>query len=175
MGRGVFIGRFQPFHNGHAEAIKYALKNSDELIIVIGSAQKNHELDNPFTASERYEMIIRFLKTQKDLKPIYIAPIDDIVNHNLWISNLKTYLPPFDFIFSNNRLVKILAEEAGIKVIPVPFYKREELVATKIRQKIINDEPWEHLVPEPVYSYIKEIKGDIRIKELAKAKEDVHA
>ncbi len=174
MVRAVFIGRFQPFHLGHAEAIKYALDNSDELLIVIGSAQKNHELENPFTTGERYEMIIRYLRTKDYKKPILITHMDDIVNHSLWVSNLRAYLPSFDVIFSNNRLVKILGEEAGIKVIPVPFYKREELMATKIREKIIRGEPWKELVPEPVYEYIKEIRGDIRIKELAQAKEDVH-
>ena len=174
MVRGVFIGRFQPFHYGHSEAIKFALENSDELVIVIGSAQKNHELENPFTAGERYEMILRYLKTKDYKKPILITHMDDIENHNLWVRNLISYLPRFDYIFSNNRLVKILGEEAGLKVIPVPFYKREELMATKIRERIIIGEPWKDLVPDPVYEYIKEIGGDLRIKELALAKEDVH-
>jgi len=174
MVRGVFIGRFQPFHHGHGEAIKFALENSDELLIVIGSAQKNHELENPFTTGERYEMILRYLKTKDYRKPILITHMDDIANHSLWVRNLISYLPRFDYIFSNNRLVKILGEEAGLKVIPVPFYKREELMATKIRERIIKDEPWKDLVPEPVYEYIKEIGGDLRIKELAIAKEDVH-
>ena len=31
--RGLYIGRFQPFHNGHLQAIKYVLENVDELVI----------------------------------------------------------------------------------------------------------------------------------------------
>jgi nicotinamide-nucleotide adenylyltransferase len=119
-------------------------------------------------------MILRYLKTKDYKKPILITHMDDIENHNLWVRNLISYLPRFDYIFSNNRLVKILGEEAGLKVIPVPFYKREELMATKIRERIIKGEPWKDLVPDPVYEYIKEIGGDLRIKELALAKEDVH-
>ncbi|MGC8568512.1 MAG: nicotinamide-nucleotide adenylyltransferase [Nitrososphaeria archaeon] len=174
MTRGVFIGRFQPLHYGHSAAIKFSLEHSDELIIVIGSAQKNHELDNPFTTGERYEMLIRYLKSERVTKPIYIAPLDDIENHSLWVSHLRSYLPPFDVIFSNNRLVRLLAEEAGIRVVPVPFYRREELMATKIREKILKDEPWQDLVPPPVYEYIKQIGGDARIKEIARAREDIH-
>ena len=55
--RALFVGRFQPFHNGHIHAIGEILEESDELIIVVGSAQMSHEPDNPFTAGERLEMI----------------------------------------------------------------------------------------------------------------------
>ena len=34
----VFIGRFQPFHAGHKAVIDEALKRSDEVIMLIGSA-----------------------------------------------------------------------------------------------------------------------------------------
>ena len=40
--RGLFVGRFQPFHLGHLDMVKYALTEVDELIIVIGSAQDSH-------------------------------------------------------------------------------------------------------------------------------------
>ncbi|MEM2966110.1 MAG: adenylyltransferase/cytidyltransferase family protein, partial [Candidatus Nitrosocaldaceae archaeon] len=55
--KGLFIGRFQPFHNGHLEAIRFALKQVEILWIVIGSAQRSHEQRNPFTAGERLSMI----------------------------------------------------------------------------------------------------------------------
>ena len=55
--RGLYVGRFQPFHLGHLDAIKYALKQADELVIVIGSAQYSHNANNPFTAGERLIMV----------------------------------------------------------------------------------------------------------------------
>jgi nicotinamide-nucleotide adenylyltransferase len=57
--RGVFPGRFQPFHLGHLEIVKWALEKVDELIIVIGTAQESHTIVNPFTAGERMIMINR--------------------------------------------------------------------------------------------------------------------
>ncbi|MFZ0222198.1 MAG: adenylyltransferase/cytidyltransferase family protein, partial [Candidatus Nitrosopolaris sp.] len=39
MSRGIFVGRFQPFHLGHMATIKFALEKVEELVIVIGSAQ----------------------------------------------------------------------------------------------------------------------------------------
>src|SRR5659263_82481 len=57
VNRGLYVGRFQPFHLGHLDAIKYALKQVDELVIVIGSAQYSHNANNPFTAGERLVMV----------------------------------------------------------------------------------------------------------------------
>ena len=48
MKRGVFVGRFQPFHKGHLEFIKKILKEVEELIIIVGSSQFSHRIDNPF-------------------------------------------------------------------------------------------------------------------------------
>lgn len=36
MTRGLFVGRFQPFHLGHLHVIKELLEKVDELIIAIG-------------------------------------------------------------------------------------------------------------------------------------------
>lgn len=55
--RGLFVGRFQPFHLGHLMAIKDVLEEVDELVIVIGSAQCSHDVDDPFTAGERLVMV----------------------------------------------------------------------------------------------------------------------
>ena len=39
--RGLIIGRFQRFHKGHLELVKGILKECDELIIAMASAQFN--------------------------------------------------------------------------------------------------------------------------------------
>ena len=61
VNRGLYVGRFQPFHLGHLRAIKAVLKEVDEIVIVIGSAQYSHNSNNPFTAGERLVMIRRAL------------------------------------------------------------------------------------------------------------------
>ncbi|MGA3854978.1 adenylyltransferase/cytidyltransferase family protein, partial [Bacillus pumilus] len=73
--RGFIIGRFQPFHKGHLEVIKKIAEEVDEIIIGIGSAQKSHTLENPFTAGERILMITQSLKDY-DLT-YYPIPIKD--------------------------------------------------------------------------------------------------
>lgn len=53
----VFIGRFQPFHNGHKAIIDAALKQAKEVIVVVGSSFAARDTRNPFTFEERKAMI----------------------------------------------------------------------------------------------------------------------
>jgi nicotinamide-nucleotide adenylyltransferase len=75
--KALFIGRFQPFHKGHAELVRLASKEYDKLIIGIGSAQISHEIENPFTVKERRRMIKEFLKSE-DIDNFQIYEIPDI-------------------------------------------------------------------------------------------------
>ena len=55
--RGLYIGRFQPYHLGHQAVLEKIAKEVEEIVIVIGSAQESHTPENPFTGGERMEMI----------------------------------------------------------------------------------------------------------------------
>ena len=81
MARGLFVGRFQPFHNGHLEAVKSILRECDEAVIAVGSSQKSHEPDNLFTVGERIEMIYESLK-EAAIDP-YVAIRDAYVQYRL--------------------------------------------------------------------------------------------
>ncbi|MGF3523208.1 MAG: adenylyltransferase/cytidyltransferase family protein, partial [Candidatus Bathyarchaeia archaeon] len=60
--RGLYVGRFQPFHLGHLDAIQKILEEVEEIVIVIGSSQYSHNIHNPFTAGERLVMIRKALE-----------------------------------------------------------------------------------------------------------------
>jgi len=51
----LFIGRFQPFHSGHLDAIKQI--SEEEIIIGIGSSQYSKTEENPYSFEERKKMI----------------------------------------------------------------------------------------------------------------------
>ncbi len=53
----VYILRGSPFHNGHAEVLKAALKNSQHVLVLIGSAHRPRTIKNPWTAAERSRMV----------------------------------------------------------------------------------------------------------------------
>ena len=167
MKTGIFIGRFQPFHKGHLEAVKYALKEVDRLIIVIGSAQKSHELHNPFTVGERIEMIWRTLKKLRLLNRVLIVPVPDVENHSLWVPLVNSLVPGYSVVFSNDPLTLELFKERGMNVKEVPLKNRKFYVATEIRRRILAGEKWEDLVPKEVTGFLKEIKCEGRLKMIS--------
>lgn len=54
---GVYIGRFQPFHNGHLETVKKMLNLCETIIISVGSHHRPKTIKNPWSSDERIEMI----------------------------------------------------------------------------------------------------------------------
>ena len=57
MSPSLFIGRFQPFHLGHLDAIQQILATHKKIIIGIGSAQYEGIETNPYSAALRRRMI----------------------------------------------------------------------------------------------------------------------
>lgn len=85
----VFIGRFQPFHLGHLEVIKQGLKQANHVVVLVGSARSPRCHRNPFTFSERKEMIrSSFLGT--DRERVIVLPLDDAAyNDAQWVLNVQ--------------------------------------------------------------------------------------
>jgi len=165
--RGFFIGRFQPYHYGHHEVIRKILNEVDELVIGIGSAQESHTLENPFTAGERILMISLAMEELNAGSRTYVVPLEDIYRNSLWVSHVRSMVPPFDIVYSNNPLVIRLFREAGLTVVSTKLYRRVEYQGTEIRRRMLNGEDWENLVPEVVAKVIREADGVRRIREIA--------
>ncbi len=169
INRGLYVGRFQPFHLGHLDAIKYALKQVDELVIVIGSAQYSHNENNPFTAGERLVMIRRaLLEAGVDYSKLWIVPVPDVHLHMLWVSAVEGYTPKFNVLYSNESLTRRLFMEAGYKVKDIPLFERQVYVSTIVREKMLRGESWTELVPKSVAEFILEIDGVNRLRDLAR-------
>jgi len=167
VGRGLYIGRFQPFHLGHLYALKWILEREDEVIVAIGSAQYSHSPSNPFTLGERVEMIWRVLKEEGLTGRCILIGVPDTNGvHSLWPALIRSFLPPFDRAYTNDPLSKLLLEEAGFKVEGIPFFRRDLYEATRIRELMAEGGPWEELVHPRVAEYIKEIGGVERVKGL---------
>lgn len=170
MRRGLYLGRFQPYHLGHHQVLEQISKEVDEIIVGIGSAQKSHEIENPFTAGERVLMVSGALE-EFGIKH-YVVPIEDIQRNSLWVSHVKSMVPPFDTAYTNNPLVIELLSEAGIVVKQSPLFKRNSYSGTEIRRRMLRGEKWEHFVPEKVVNIIREIDGVKRLKTVAKSDQE---
>jgi len=167
---GLFIGRFQPFHKGHLATVKFALEKVEQLVIVVGSAQKSHEPRNPFTAGERIRMIKESIDVDggTDVRRILIIPVPDTDVHSLWTHQVDMLVPKYDIVFANDLFTLMLFHEKGIKTIEAPLYRRDEMRATEIRKRMVEEKVWEDLVPIPVSKVIKEINGLERVKALSR-------
>ncbi len=164
---GLLVGRFQPFHNGHLAAVKYALKRVDFLYVVVGSAQRSHERDNPFTAGERISMVKSALDASGiDASRWMSVPIPDADSHSVWVSTVKSMVPKFDIVFTNDSMTFLLFKEEGLKVRAVPYVNRVEYSATNVRNRILERKGWEKLVPKPVATLVREFGGVERVRTL---------
>ena len=165
--KALFVGRFQPFHNGHLRVLKTVYKDFDEIIIGIGSSQYSNTLENPFTAEERKEMIEKTLNAE-GIKNYKIYFIPDIHNYPKWVSHVESIVPKFDVVISNNLLTSKLFSEKGYIVRNTPLFEREKYSGKEIRRRMLEGREWKNLVPKQVVDIIEKIKGVERIKNLKK-------
>lgn len=157
--KALFIARFQPFHKGHLHAIKTAMKNFDELVIGIGSSNESNTWRNPFSFEEREEMVRRAgIKCR-------IISLADTENDKDWCKQVLK-LEDFDVVITGSEWVsKCFSRTKEVK--KPNFLLPDVYNGTKIREKIMKNEEWKDLVPKNVASFIKNIDGVKRIKELA--------
>ena len=162
---GLIIGRFQPFHLGHLTALKFALSKVDKLWVGLGSSNKPVQKNNPFSAEERKEMILSSIDNSMK-KKISIYFIPDLDNHIKWIEKIDTLVPEFDIVFTNDELTKHLYSKRDLKVMSIPFLNRDTLSGTNIRNLIISDQKWEHLVPQGTRNFLENSNAKDRLKIL---------
>lgn len=165
--RGLFLGRFNPFHLGHLMGIKEILEQEKELIIAIGTTQQSHSFENPFTAGERVLMIHAAMKEANiSLDRIYIVTIPDVFRNSIWVSHLRSYCPPFTHVYTNNSLTKRLFIEEGFEVRSTGPFNRNDFKGSQIREFMINGKKWQSMVPKAVLKVIKSIDGLNRLQEI---------
>ena len=166
MTRGFYIGRFQPYHQGHHRMVQEIAEEVDELVLGIGSAGDSHTAHDPFTAGERIMMITKSL-VDLDLVT-YPVPIEDLERNSVWVSHVRSMSPRFEVAYSNNPLVIQLFEEAGVEVRQSDMFNREELEGSAVRERMIEGGDWRSLVPDPVAEVIDEIDGVQRVQRVSR-------
>lgn len=169
---GLIVGRFQPFHLGHL-AVASALRNShpqESLLLAIGSAQESYTPDNPFTAGERMEMIQGAL-TEAQLDGCLPVPVVDIHQHAQWVGHLRGLLPPFEVVYTNNPLTRMLFERDHFRVESPPLVAREQYRGVEVRRRMALGENWQELLPPSVARFLEEIGGAKRVQRIAEPKD----
>ena len=162
---GLLIGRFQPVHLGHLDAVLFGLSRTENLFIGIGSSNKSNERRNPFSAEERREMIISSIEpSMADRLKIFDIP--DVGDHEKWTFEIDKIVPKYDIIFTNDEFTKTLFEKREMNVVPVVLKDREKFSGTNIRELIADDENWQDLVPRGTKKVLDKIDAKERLKNL---------
>ena len=163
---GILVGRFQPVHIGHVQAIEFALENSNKLFVVVGSAEKSNQKRNPFTFEERKKMIELAINEKELQDNISIIPINDANNDTEWIESIKNTVGEYNLIFTNDELTEKLFKKNETKVINVPLLDRNILSATEVRKRLELDKECKSLVIPEIANYLTEINAVERMKSI---------
>jgi bifunctional NMN adenylyltransferase/nudix hydrolase len=180
----IYIGRFEPPHNGHFATIRKALEQTERLLIFIGSHEVCRSLRNPFTTEERLEML-KISLTQDELKKITFIPIHDSnYDHTEWVRNVSVQtrhalsLPASPLPASPLPASPLPASPQPTKKIAIIGHKKDKtsyyldlfpewefvemplleggLSSTEIRNKWLGGVLTEQdKIPQAVYSYLK--------------------
>ena len=178
---GVIHGRFQVLHNDH---LKYLLSgkqlcrhmvvgitNPDPSLVRSETADPNRSrlTTNPLTYYERYILIGSAMKENNiSSREVSIVPLP--INR----PELYKYYVPMDAVFFlsiyddwGKRKLSYF-ESLGLKthiIRKVPIAEKG-ISATDIRNFMINNQPWEHLLPRSVARLMKQWQIPERLKKL---------
>jgi len=100
----VFIGRFQPFHQGHLAVIKAALSKSRQVILLLGSAEQPRSTRNVFSFDERAQMILAAFEEQ-DATRIHCVPLVDVLyDDERWVKSVERAVISVKGVSSSSRI-----------------------------------------------------------------------
>jgi nicotinamide mononucleotide adenylyltransferase len=178
---GVIHGRFQVFHNDHLNYLLsgkqlcrhmvVGITNPDPSLVRRETADPNRSrlTTNPLTYYERYILIHSAMKENNiSLREISVVPLP--INR----PELYKYYVPLDAVFFlsiyddwGKRKLSYF-ESMGLKthIIRNVSLKDKGISASEIRNFMVNNQPWEHLLPKSVAKLMKQWKIPERIKTL---------
>lgn len=89
----IFIGRFQPVHDGHLNVVRHACNTSDKLLILVGSSHAARDMRNPWSYGQRVAMLKRAIKDAGvSLDKVHFEPLHDhLYQDNAWTQQVQRY------------------------------------------------------------------------------------
>ncbi len=152
---GLVIGRFQPFHKGHLYLIKKAINHADKIIIAIGSSNKK-DGDNPLSYKIRTDMLRKMIEHEHlEDKVLKIVPSPDDTSDEAWLKLLFKHTGKFDIEIGNNDWTNDILEANGIKVLRIPYYKRDIYQGIFIRNLFKEGKNWQTRVPYYLVKFVE--------------------
>jgi nicotinamide-nucleotide adenylyltransferase len=167
---GLYLGRFQPLHKGHAFVISRMFCDCENVIIAVGSAQEEGTIRNPLSYSFRERLIRRAYGYYDDR--LTIVPIRDrdvYSDDSSWGDYLLKQISEYtdlkpDVIFEGDEDTNAhWYDNLNIKVIKIPR-KRIRISGTELRKAFIEDRRQfvVYHMPFVLHNYYDEIRKEIQ-------------
>ena len=176
----LYLGSFNPFHNGHLEVIKTALNDFKmDKVVIVPTMQNPWKKEKVFDIDKRILIIINSLIEREKLFFPYTFDNDFEIEPNLLISQIEKRLIPPYYSYATLHALKnkycndevfVLCGEDTIKDIPdwmnggaiiqdynflVVDRPKDSISSTKIRNKVKNGEDIDKYVSSDVVNLIK--------------------
>jgi cytidyltransferase-like protein len=134
--RAIFIGRYQPYHQGHIELVKQKLDQGIPALIMIRDIKPDEK--NPFTTEQTANMIKKYHAAKGDDVEVMIIPDIESVNYGRGVGyEINEFTPPDGIAF---------------------------ISATKIRESIkTGDDAWKQMVDESIQEDVIKYLTDERV------------
>ena len=165
----LIIGRFQPFHFGHAAMIDAAISAAPAeqlpLRICIGSSNRPDSMRNPWTWQERGEMVDAWMQAEHPDQQYSVVAIPDLGDPENWVAHAEQWHGGAGHLFTTDQVTASLYEQAGWPVTLAALDNRESWEGWRIRATMqmvstVEDEAATHVlsatIPQSVLQLLVE-------------------
>lgn len=150
----IYIGRFQPLHNGHIQLLKTA-KAQGDVLVLIGSATESRSIKNPFPT----HLVKKMLEPYTD----YVEEISDYpTDDSPWLAGIQEKVSKYDYKYDNVFIIGHEKDESSYYLNNFPQWSLKKVSnyqninATTIREELFNAHMPTNLMPDNVIDIIKE-------------------
>jgi nicotinamide-nucleotide adenylyltransferase len=150
------VARFKPVHLAHAAILDGLCERFDEVLVGLGSSNR-YGPRNPFTVEETAGMVRRALGARA--AQVRLVEVPDLGHGPRWRAMVLGLFGPLDLFVSANDYVRGLMAEVyplAHTLDVIPPERRVRVDGETIRRAWARGEPWEHLVPPGVATYLDE-------------------
>ncbi len=156
----IYIGRFQPFHDGHLQVVRSALAQGRVLVILLGSAGLPRSTRNPWSAAERGEMVLASL-SDAERPRVSLQPLEDtLYDDAAWLAGVRRAATAGLAALNASGRVGLIGHDKDqssyyLQLFPewesVPVDHFDGIDATPIREALLRGEPMSGPVPVAGY------------------------
>ncbi|MDR1461250.1 MAG: bifunctional nicotinamide-nucleotide adenylyltransferase/Nudix hydroxylase [Campylobacteraceae bacterium] len=156
----IYIGRFQPLHNGHLHVLEHAQKIGDTLVL-IGSAKEARNIKNPFPMALVREMLKPYATFIEEISDY---PFDD----SPWLAEIQEKVSKYDYKYDKVYIIGHDKDESSYYLKSFPQWTLKNIDNyKKINATTIREELYKGNIPKNILSLHVEkiIKDFMQTKE----------